>query len=128
MKIAIKDSIIAVDFDGVLCENAYPEIGKTNSEVISILKNLKRKGARLILWTCRCEEKLDQAVEWCKKRGLVFDTINENLPETILSYGTESRKVHADIYIDDKAMNPDYFINTMKQYENLTDVRLEITI
>ena len=49
---------------------------------------------------------MDHAVEWCKKHGLAFDAVNENLPEVIALYGNDSRKVSADLYIDDKSVAP----------------------
>jgi hypothetical protein len=60
----------------------------------------KRQGDTLILWTCRQGKPLEEAVEWCKTQGLVFDYINENPPDRIAIWG-DCRKVYADIYIDD---------------------------
>lgn len=94
--------IVAVDFDGTLCENAYPEIGKPKMEVIEAIKEYKGYGWKIILWTCRNYDALDQAVEWCKQHGLEFDAINTNLPEVQETYGGDTRKVFADVYIDDK--------------------------
>ena len=99
-------TIYAVDFDGTLCENAWPDIGKPNYTLIQILKALREKGDKIILWTCRTADRLDEAIAWCKKQGLEFDTVNENLPEIIGQFGTESRKVFADVYIDDKVISP----------------------
>lgn len=96
--------IIAVDFDGTLCENKYPEIGKPNKKVISELKARKENGDRIILWTCRTGNKLKAAVHWCEKRGLVFDRVNENLPEIIEKYGEDCRKITATEYWDDRAV------------------------
>ena len=98
--------IYAVDFDGTLCENAWPEIGKPNYMLIQIIKALREKGDKFILWTCRTANRLDEAIAWCKEQGLEFDAVNENLPEIIGQFGTESRKVFADVYIDDKVINP----------------------
>lgn len=100
------NQIIAVDFDGTLCAQAWPEIGEANERLIFHLKKRKAEGARLILWTNREGELLEAAVEWCKERGLTFDTVNANLPEMIALYNNDCRKVNADIYIDDKAVNP----------------------
>lgn len=58
--------IIAVDFDGTLCENSWPEIGEPNEELIEYLRNRKKDGDKLILWTCRVEDMLQKAVEWVK--------------------------------------------------------------
>ena len=60
----------------------------------------------MILWTCRVGLNLTQAVRWCKSYGLEFDAVNENVPEILEKYGTESRKISADIYIDDKSEKP----------------------
>lgn len=99
-------TIYAIDFDGTLCEDAWPDIGKPNYILIQILKALREKGDKFILWTCRTADRLDEAIAWCKEQGLEFDAVNENIPEIIGQFGTESRKVFADVYIDDKVINP----------------------
>ena len=75
--------IIAVDFDGTLCENRFPEIGKPNFVLIEGLKALRKAGNKIILWTCRVDHWLEEAVGWCKALGLEFDEVNNNLPEKI---------------------------------------------
>lgn len=95
--------IIAVDFDGTLCENKYPLAGKPNQILINWLKNKQKAGSKLILWTCRSKKNLKYAVNWCKEMGLIFDAVNKNLPESIERFGSDSRKIYADEYIDDKA-------------------------
>lgn len=99
-----KPQVIAVDFDGVICENKYPDIGKENNAVLSELLFRQACGDKIILWSCRSDEKLDEAIAWCKKRGLVFDAVNDNLQEHIDAYGNNCRKVWADEYWDDKAV------------------------
>ena len=94
---------IAVDFDGTLCENCWPEIGEANEELIDWLVGWRKQGNKLILWTNRCGKTLEQAVEWCKDRGLEFDTVNENLPERVEFFGDDPRKVSADYYSDDES-------------------------
>lgn len=94
--------IIAVDFDGTLCENKWPEIGKPNTELIAYLKERQEAGDKLILWTCRVGEALKNAIDWSAAQGLIFDTINENLPEVIDEFGCNTRKVFANEYIDDR--------------------------
>lgn len=96
--------VIAVDFDGTLCENAWPEIGKPKIGVITRLFLEQQYSAKLILWTCRTNEKLKEAVKWCEKYNLHFDAVNENLPEIIDSFGGDNRKIYADEYWDDKAV------------------------
>ena len=99
-----KPLIYAVDFDGTLCRYAWPGIGEQNWKLINFLKGRQKMGDRLILWTCRCGDKLNEAVKWCHDRDLKFDAINENLPEIIDSFEFDSRKIFADYYIDDKAI------------------------
>lgn len=94
--------IIAVDFDGTMCTNEWPNIGKPNYDVINYLKEQKRKGAKLILWTCRNGDDLEAAIRWCKRSGIIFDAVNENLPESISVFGQDTRKVFAHEYIDDR--------------------------
>ena len=98
-------TIYAVDFDGTLCESVWPDIGEPNMALIEHLKKRRAQGNKIILWTCRAGERLENAVEWCKIYGLEFDAVNENLPEAIKQYGGDGRKIHADVYIDDKAVN-----------------------
>ena len=98
--------IIAVDFDGTLCSECYPEIGLPNLPLIALLKRLQGQGKRIILWTCRCGEPLEEAVAWCGRFGLRFDAVNANVPEILKTYGMESRKISADVYIDDRSCFP----------------------
>lgn len=97
--------IIAVDFDGTLCENKYPQIGEPNELLIALILNRQKNGDKFILWTCRQGRYLSEAVRWCEERHLYFDAINKNLSERISSFGSDSRKVSADEYWDDKAYN-----------------------
>jgi hypothetical protein len=94
--------IVAVDFDGTLCENAYPEIGAPKYDVIHAVQDFKIRGYKTILWTCRNKAALRKAVEWCEEFGLEFDAINQNIPEVQEMFGGDTRKVFADIYIDDR--------------------------
>ena len=97
--------IIAVDFDGTLCENKWPEIGEPNTKLIEYLRERKEAGNKVILWTCRNGELLFDAIVWCLGQGLSFDAINENLPEVIEKMGGDSRKIFAHEYIDDRMIN-----------------------
>lgn len=98
--------VIAVDFDGTLCRDAWPGIGAANHRLIKKLKARHQEpGVKLILWTCREDEPLREAIRWCAAHGLAFDAVNENLPDRIAQYGGDCRKVNADLYIDDKAVS-----------------------
>lgn len=100
--------IYAIDFDGTLCSDKFPEIGEPYLNRIETVKRLKENGNRIILWTCRTDEHLQQAVDWCKKHGLVFDAVNQNLPEVQEKWGGDTRKVYCDYYIDDKNLSPTF--------------------
>ena len=94
---------IAVDFDGTLCENTWPKIGEPNTALIGQLIEEQKNGAVIILWTCRARRMLKEAVSWAEKQGLVFDYVNRNVPERIRAYKNDSRKISADVYVDDRA-------------------------
>lgn len=95
--------VIATDFDGTLCEDKYPKIGEPNYELLNYLKYKQQNGAKIILWTCRAGNYLEEAINWCRRQGLCFDAINQNIPEAVEKYGEETRKVFAHEYIDDRA-------------------------
>ena len=99
------NAVMAIDFDGTICEHKFPEIGEPNWEFIHYIQWRQKHGARTILWTCRTGGKLDEAVKWCEERGLYFDAVNENVIDVVNAYGSECRKVYADEYYDDLAVN-----------------------
>lgn len=92
--------IIAVDYDDTLYVN-----GHMNHMLIRWLNARKKAGDILILWTCRYGRSLLEAVEKCQEAGLSFHLINENTPQKIQQYKSNPRKIYADMYIDDKAVN-----------------------
>lgn len=94
---------IAIDFDGCICSNRYPNIGRPHWRVIRAAKRQQRRGAGLILWTCREGNLLDEAICACYEWGLRFDAVNTSLDEWKRAYGNDPRKVGADEYWDDKA-------------------------
>lgn len=95
---------IAIDFDGCLSTDAFPAIGEPNWPVINRAKAEQRAGAGLILWTCREDQLLLDAIAACEGWGLTFDAVNESLPDWIEAFGTRPRKVGASEYWDDKAV------------------------
>lgn len=92
---------IAVDFDGTIVEYKYPEIGKEKPFAIQTLRTLQREGNKIILFTSREGELLDDAVAFCHERGLDFFAVNSNQPANAL-FTRQTSKVIADVYIDDK--------------------------
>lgn len=118
--------IIAVDFDGTLCENKYPEIGEPvigyyrgwkgdkyfscRFHFIKLLIALQEMGNKIILFTCRGGEQLEEAVSWCDNLfGLKFDAVNNDVEETLQKYAptlelrnqlSTTRKIYADEYLE----------------------------
>jgi hydroxymethylpyrimidine pyrophosphatase-like HAD family hydrolase len=95
--------IIAVDFDGTIVEHKYPAIGKEMLFAFATMRELQKKGHRLILWTIRTGALLQEAVDYCKQNGVEFYAVNANYPEEILDQNT-SRKLNADVFIDDRTV------------------------
>lgn len=102
--------IIAVDFDGTLFRTDYPAIIEPNLPIIEKCKELRRHGNRIILWTCREENALVDAVFACAEYGLEFDAINDNLQDGKEFWCNNPRKVYADIYLDDHNVNLKTFL------------------
>lgn len=93
--------IIAVDFDGTIVEHRFPDIGRVRPFAFETLLKLQEKKHRLILWTHRSGHQLNDAVEFCRENGLTFYAVNKNYPEEKW-FEHDSRKILADIYIDDR--------------------------
>ncbi len=93
---------IAVDFDGTIVRHRYPKIGDEIPFATETLRLLLRDRHRLILWTVREGRLLDEAVEWCRARGVEFYAINRDFPEEDATGSGFSRKIKADLFIDDR--------------------------
>ena len=99
MEIPLK---IAVDFDGTIVEHRYPEIGKDILFAFETLHALQKQKHLLILWTYRSGKELDEAVEYCRMNGIEFYAVNRSYPEEEFNESYASRKIEADIFIDDR--------------------------
>lgn len=118
---------IAVDFDGTIVEHRYPEIGKEIPFAVATLKQLIREGHLLILWSVREGELLDEAVEWCRAKGIEFYAVNSDYPDEDETLSKKiSRKLKVDLFIDDRNVGglPDWgviyeMINSNKTYEQV---------
>ncbi|MCG8698328.1 MAG: hypothetical protein MI922_09775 [Bacteroidales bacterium] len=93
---------IAVDFDGTIVEHRYPQIGEEKLFAFETLKQLQKLGHQLILWTVRNGQELNDAVEYCKKKGVVFYAVNKSYPEETYDPNEISRKLDVDLFIDDR--------------------------
>lgn len=97
----LKVMTIAVDFDGTIVENRYPKIGKPILFAIETLKKLHEEGHQIILWTYRTGSELQEAVDFCRKKGIVLYAVNKSYPEEEYD-NSLSRKIQADVFIDDR--------------------------
>ncbi|MFO7670910.1 MAG: hypothetical protein R6W31_14740 [Bacteroidales bacterium] len=99
MEIPLK---IAVDFDGTIVEHRYPAIGKELLFAFDTLRALQKQKHLLILWTYRTGKELDEAVEFCRQNGVEFYAVNKSYPEEVFDDLYSSRKIEADLFIDDR--------------------------
>ncbi|MBS6469961.1 hypothetical protein I6E18_07305 [Phocaeicola barnesiae] len=102
--------IIAIDFDGTIVEHRYPQIGPEKPFAIQTLKMLIQDRHKLILWTVREGKLLQEAVDWCRERGVEFYAVNRDYPEEKPEDEGFSRKLKADLFIDDRNLGglPDW--------------------
>ncbi len=114
--------LIAIDFDGTIVEDKYPDIGKPLMFAFETMKKMQEDGHRLVLWTYRKGKKLDEAVEFCKKNGIEFYAVNKNFVEEDYTPDVP-RKLKADIFIDDR--NIGGFIGWGRIYQILNGEDIE---
>ena len=125
---------IAVDFDGTIVEHRYPKIGKELPFATQTLRMLIEDRHKLILWSVREGKLLEEAVEWCRERGIEFYAVNKDFPEEDLEKNQHfSRKLKADIWIDDRNIGglPDWgtiyqMIIERKTYEQILTERMSL--
>lgn len=125
--------IIAVDFDGTIVENRYPEIGAERPFAIETLKMLIQDRHRLVLWSCREGKLLDDALQWCRERGVEFYAANRDYPEETTDNNPHfTRKLKADLFIDDRNVGglPDWgtiyrMVSRGKKWRHLIDEAYE---
>ena len=97
--------ILAIDFDGTIVEDHFPEIGNFKPGAKENLLRLKKDGYYLILWTNRNGKKLAEAAQFLGENGVLFDSYNNGCPANIAEYGgIDTRKVFHDMVIDDRGL------------------------
>ena len=119
--------VIAVDFDGTIVEHRYPEIGREIPFAIDTLKMLIADRHKVILWTVREGKLLDEAVEWCRERGVEFYAVNKDYPEEKKEYNNHfSRKIKAEVWIDDRNLGglPDWgeMYTMIREHKSFVDM------
>ena len=93
--------IYAIDFDGTIVENSFPNIGRLNQSAFTFIKQLEKRGDKWVLWTMREGDRLKEAVSFLESIGLSPDAVNDNIEELKRDFGNNPRKVFANVYIDD---------------------------
>ena len=120
---------IAIDFDGTIVEHCYPEIGREIPFAIETLKMLSNDGHRLILWSVREGHLLEEAIAWCRERGVEFYAINRDFPEESKRHDNYSGKLKVDLFIDDRNIGglPDWGLiyQMIKERKSYRQVLLE---
>lgn len=91
--------VFAVDFDGTIVTNKFPSIGTIKQNTVNFMRDAKKKGHKVMLYTCRTNKVLDDAIKFLKDNRIPFDYVNNNP-----NFG-DGIKPFADVYIDDRAIN-----------------------
>jgi uncharacterized HAD superfamily protein len=100
----MKKLILSIDFDGTICDLAYPEIGELKKDARKYITKLYEDGHYIIINTCRSGKFEGYAEEFLNNNVIPYNFINCNLPHMIEEYSGDCRKISADIYIDDKCL------------------------
>lgn len=112
--------IIAIDFDGTISRGKYPAIDGLQPYAVDTVNALYDAGHYIIINTCRSGEQLLAAINWMLQQGIKFHRVNDNHPETPITYGSNSRKIYAHVYIDDKNLGG--FPGWLQAYEMIQKV------
>ena len=95
--------ILAIDFDGTLVDHEYPKIGALKPGAKEALLAFKKAGHKIVIWTCRAGEEERAVRQFMNDNGVPYDVLNAAAPGADLG----TRKIYADVYIDDKCMRFD---------------------
>lgn len=99
--------IIAIDFDGTIVDDQFPDIGKLKPGAKEAINELYYSGkVTIIIWSCRNGINFLKAVEFLAKEGIKYHHFNKSCPDNVKLYGSDTRKVYADVYVDDKQLLP----------------------
>ncbi len=87
--------VVAFDFDDTVYD--YHQKGRSYHDVIGLLRDLRRIGCYLICWTGQQDP--DFVADYLRSNDIPFDAVNEHPPFR----ASQSRKVYANAYLDDRA-------------------------
>lgn len=94
--------IISIDFDGTIVKDDYPRIGSLVADAAETIAKFKRDGHEIVINTCRAGDLALDAINFLLAHNVPFDRVNENNPHNVKKYGSNTRKIFADVYIDDR--------------------------
>lgn len=91
---------LAIDFDRTIAEGPIHDLRamKLREGAKEAIERFYDNGIRIIIWTCR--DDLDNVADWLDINMIPYDHINQNPDQT-----TDSRKIMADYYIDDRGIS-----------------------
>jgi len=110
-------TVFAVDFDGTIVHNTYPNIGILRYDALKTLKAMRAHGHVIIIWTCRCGPRLLEMEHFLEDHDVPYDVINDHAPHLAAIFGGEARKIFADYYIDDHNVSSWTWQDVMKIVE-----------
>lgn len=101
--------VIAVDFDGTLVKDQFPNLGQPFIEGINTVNDMIEAGYEIVIWTARQE--LVPVMEHLKNHGLNIDKvkINAHADYMLNRYESQGIKIGASIYIDDRGYGAPIF-------------------
>ncbi len=111
--------IIAIDFDGTICRGKFPNIDGAMPYAVDTINTLYETGHYIIINTCRSGDQLLAAINWMLEQGIRFHRVNDNQPQNIALYNTNSRKIYAHVYVDDKNLGG--FPGWLEAYQQITE-------
>jgi hydroxymethylpyrimidine pyrophosphatase-like HAD family hydrolase len=108
--------VLAIDFDGTIATLSFPEVGGLRKDAAVIIRRLYSDGHYIIINTCRSGRYQGMAEDFLKENSIPYHFVNCNLPELIVEYDSDCRKISADWYIDDKG------IGGLPSWEEIYDI------
>ena len=99
-------AILAIDFDLTICMSDYPDLGPERENAGLVIRKLMAQGYGIVINTCREGLALSDAIHWMEEHNIPYHYLNCNFPHLIEKYGADCRKISADMYIDDKGVDP----------------------
>ncbi len=100
--------IIALDFDGTLCDSDFPELGPSLDAEFWLQRAAEVDDrVEYVLWTLRTAERLAEAARWCGSQGIALASVNEHPLQNRFEerQGFEmARKLFAHVFVDDRGL------------------------